>query len=115
MKQIFKISIAVLSACVLLCLSGCVSMPVSQQSGLTDKAFLLFVSNDTYVGETVNVQCNDFAFKAKVVKASKSNYKGTAYQITPGTKTVTVYADGKQVFKRKLFVSNQETKIIQLP
>ena len=98
---------------------GCKSsFPVAQQSGKDDMAYLVFVgSKDTYGNGSrlVQVDVDGTKFDAKVVKPKTANRKGTQYGVTPGTRNVVVTLDGKTVYSKQLFLSNQETRIINLP
>ena len=111
MKKIF----ALLSLACLM--TGCrVSAPVAQQGGLEDRAFLLFVSPNEYAGKEVEVSIDDAApFAAKVVKQKKANRKGTQYGIQTGTRQLKVKYRGKLLYQKKIFVSTQEVKSINLP
>lgn len=101
----------------ILLLSGCRShYPVAQQSGKEDIAYLLFVSPNKYANQYVTVVLDDEkTFQAKVVKAKKSNRKGTAYAISTGRRGINVEYKGISIYKKELFISTQETKIIMLP
>ncbi len=107
--------IAVLSVIVLLC--GCrAHMPVAQQSGKEDIAYLLFVSPKEYINEEVTATMDEeTSFAAKVVSAKKSNRRGTQYGVATGRHQLTVRSNGRTIYSKQLFLSSQETKIIQLP
>lgn len=95
---------------------SCANYPVAQQSGKEDIAYLLFTSNKEYSGETVLVTLdNDVKFNAKVIKEKKSNRKGTQYSVATGKREIKVEKDGKIIYKKIIFLSNQETKKIVLP
>lgn len=100
-----------------LLLSACrAHFPVAQESGKEDMAFLLFVGQKQFGGQTVQVSIDNAApFTAKVVKAKKSNRRGTQYGIATGTRDLKVTADGQILYQKKIFVSTQEVKQIQLP
>ena len=88
-------------------LIGCrASLPVAQESGKEDIAYLLFVSSNEYAGKNVVV---------KVVKNSKANRRGYQYGIAVGTRNLTVSYNGKNIYQKKIFVSTQEVKQIILP
>ena len=97
-------------------LVGCrAHYPVAQQSGKEDIAYLLFVSGDVYKGKTVDVTIdNGTSFQAQVVKSKKANRRGTQYGIPVGIKTLTVKYQGRVIYEKQIFLSNQETKIIVL-
>lgn len=92
------------------------NFPVAQESGKEDMAYLLFVSSSQYVGKDVQVTVdNGQPFTARVVKAKKSNRRGTQYGIGTGTRSLTVSCDGQKLYEKKIFVSTQEVKQIILP
>ncbi len=100
----------------ILLLTGCGSLPVAQQSGKDDLAALLFVSQKEYAGEILSVQLDDTQFEAKAVKAKKAHRKGTVYSVTPGSRHLIVKDDrGETLYDKIIFLSTQETKLIQLP
>ena len=103
--------------CVVIMLSGCrAHMPVAQQSGKEDIAYLLFVSPEEYIKQDVTVTIdNATSFEAKVVSAKKSNRRGTQYGVAAGTHQLTVRGNGRTIYSKQVFLSPQETKIIQLP
>ncbi len=97
-------------------LTGCGSLPVAQQGGKDDTAALLFVSQKEYANEKLAVQLDDTQFEAKAVKANKAHRKGTIYSVTPGTRHLVVKNEnGDVLYDKVIFLSNQETKQIQLP
>lgn len=100
-----------------LLLIGCrAHLPVAQESGKEDIAYLLFVSSNQYAGKEVQIKIdNNAPFTAKVVKAKKANRRGSQYGISVGTRTLTVSYDGKNIYQKKIFVSTQEVKQIILP
>lgn len=51
----------------------------------------------------------------KLSKKKKSNRKGTQYSVATGKKEIKVEKDGKIIYKKIIFLSNQETKKIVLP
>ncbi len=101
----------------LLLLTGCRgSFPVAQQSGKDDTAALLFVSQEEYAGENLSVQLDDTQFEAKAVKAKKAHRKGIVYSVAPGNRHLVVKNNkGEVLYDKKIFLSAQETKQIQLP
>lgn len=115
MRKLLFISF-VAAVCLLI---GCKSsFPVAQQSGKEDMAFLVFVGPSGTYGngsKTVQVDVDGTKFDAKVVKPKTANRKGTQYGVATGTRNVTVVFNGKTVYSKQLFLSSQETKIINLP
>lgn len=100
-----------------LLLIGCrAHLPVAQESGKEDIAYLLFVSSNEYAGKSVAVKIdNNVPFIAKVVKTLKANRRGSQYGIAVGTRNLTVSYNGKNIYQKKIFVSTQEVKQIILP
>jgi len=100
-------------------LAGCkANYPVSQQSGKEDMAFLVFVGPlNTYGNGSKAVQVNvdGTKFDAKVVKPKTANRKGTQYGVSTGLRNITVTFNGQTIYQKQLFLSSQETKIINLP
>ncbi len=98
-------------------MTGCrAHLPVAQQSGKEDIAYLLFVGQQEYGNHEVLVSIDDSTpFTAKVVKAKKANRRGTQYAIGTGARTIKVTSDGKTLYQKKIFVSTQEVKQIILP
>lgn len=100
---------------IMLLLSSCSSLGNhSRSTGLQDKAFLSFVAAEDGKAE-VSID-NAPTFTVKVNKSSKSYnqvYKNNC-PIEVGTHTVTVYQNGKKVFEKKIFVSTQEVKKIEI-
>jgi hypothetical protein len=100
-------------------LTGCKSsFPVAQQSGKEDMAYLVFVGpKETYKNGDilVQVEVDGTQFDAKVVKPKVANRKGTQYGVATGKRNVTVRKDGQVIYQKQLFLSSQETKIINLP
>ena len=102
-----------------LMLTGCkTSFPVPQQSGKEDMAYLVFVGPKSTYGNgshPVQVDVDGTKFDAKVVKPKTANRKGVQYGVAPGTRNITVKFNNNVVYNKKLFLSSQETKIINLP
>ncbi len=98
-------------------MAGCrAHLPVAQQSGKEDMAYLLFVGQGEYGGKDVQVSIdNGTPFTAKVVKAKKSNRRGTQYGVATGTRNLKVTSNGKTIYQKKVFLSTQEVKQILLP
>lgn len=107
----------ILAACMAVMLTSCrVHQPVEQASGSEDIAYLLFISPNEMAGKTVSVSISGIPqFEAKVVKAKKSNRKGTTYAIPVGRKKIKVTIGARVVYEKEIFVSSQETKTITLP
>ncbi len=98
---------------------GCkANYPVAQQSGKEDMAYLVFVGPLKTFGngsKPAQVDVDGTKFDAKVVKPKTANRKGTQYGVATGRRNVTVKFNGQTVYQKQLFLSSQETKIINLP
>lgn len=110
-----KIIIALVSA---LFITGCGVGSYSVSSGKADEGMLSFVSAHK---SPVIVTVDNRTFNISTVKAkawSKDrNIKKTAQNmifLTPGQHDVTVVMNGKKVYQKKVFISTQEHKIIEL-
>lgn len=102
--------------CFFLLLFGCGSLPVAQQSGKEDVAYLLFVTQGQYRRQNVSVVIDGTEFVATPVKASKSQTKGKIYSASTGNRLIEVKNNkGEVIYKKRLFLSTQETKQIILP
>ena len=98
---------------------GCKSsFPVAQQSGKEDMAYLVFVGpKETYGNgsKLVQVDVDGTKFDAKVIKPKVANRKGMQYGVATGNRHVTVTFNGNTIYSKQLFLSSQETKVINLP
>lgn len=112
MKKFFLALFAVLT------LSGCGVGSYSVSSGKADEGMISFVSaNKTPITVTID---NDI-FKLYTVKTTawkkdrdiKKTAQNTVF-IAPGQHSVVVEMDGKVVCEKKVFISVQEHKIIEL-
>lgn len=96
---------------------GCkANLPVAQQTGKEDMAYLLFVSGNQYAGKQVSVSIDEAEpFSAEVVKAKKANRRGNQYGVSTGSRSLKVTYEGKVLYQKKVFLSTQEVKQINLP
>lgn len=90
----------------------------SHSSGVDDKAGIVVVSSSQ---QTIEVYVDGAMHKVKSVKESnfksKKNINKRAQNtvpVTPGQHTVEVVVDGQKVYSKKMYVSNSETKVINL-
>lgn len=110
-KVLFSMLVAV---CLLVACKS--SMPVAQQSGKEDMAYLVFVGpSSTYGSKQVQVDVDGVVFNAKVVKPKVANRKGTQYGVATGRRNINVTFNGRTIYSKQLFLSSQETKTITLP
>ena len=111
--------ISIIFACVVaVLLSACkANMPVAQQSGKEDVAYLLFVSQSgQYHKKDLKVTVDEQSYTAQGVKAKTAMRRGSQYTAPTGTHQLTVKdADGKTLDSKKVFLSQQEVKTITLP
>ena len=80
--------------------AGCGVGNYSVSSGSPDEGYVTFVSGSAY---TIDVNVDD-------IKKTAQN----TITLKPGTHTLKVSADGKEIYSQKVFISAQETKIIKL-
>ncbi|MBQ6062786.1 MAG: hypothetical protein IJK42_03325 [Prevotella sp.] len=115
MKCKLKLSLLMV-ACLLI---GCkANYPVAQQSGKEDVAYLVFVGPLKTYGNgsrPVQVDVDGTVFDAKVVKPKTANRKGIQYGVATGRRNVIVKFKGQTIYQKQLFLSSQETQIINLP
>jgi hypothetical protein len=112
-----KLSI-VLACVAAMLLSACrAHMPVAQQSGKEDVAYLLFVSqNGDYHKKELSVTVDDQLFTALGIRAKDANRRGSQYTAPTGTHMLIVKnAEGRTLYSKKVFLSSQEVKTITLP
>jgi len=106
--------IAFVFAALAFVMSGC-RAPIAQQGGKEDMAYLLFISPKQYAGKTVQVSVDETSFDAQVIKNKRAKRKGKQYGISTGNRSIKVTSGGKVLYQKKIFVSAQEVKQIQLP
>jgi hypothetical protein len=94
-----------------LVLTSCGSLSIAR--GLENDAFLEFVGTVPEYRDGVDVNIDGISyFKARVYNVD--NLEGDVYAISAGKHTVTVSYNGIVIYKKKIFVSSQETKRIIL-
>lgn len=99
-------------------LTSCGTGTYSLSSGKTDIGLLSFTSEyKTRLSVTVDKEeCNIFSVKTSAWKKNR-NIKQTAQnslQLTPGQHNIIVKINGKEVYNKRIFISTQEHKIIEL-
>jgi len=112
MKRLFVIAIMTLF------LSSCGVGTYSYSSGLENKCGLSFVA-DNETPLTVTVDDQNYAINAVKLKKYKTNRKikqttQNTIALEPGKHDVKVVMNGNEVFSKTIFVSGNETKIIEL-
>lgn len=103
--------------CTTLLLAGCKSsIPVAQETGKADVAYLLFIrSNPKDKKVTVTLTNPQKTFTAQTVKNKTANRKGVQYQVATGTRGLIVTNEsGKVIYQTKIFLQGQEVKQINL-
>tara|TARA_B100000780_G_C21111399_1_gene449154 strand:- start:1117 stop:1473 length:357 start_codon:yes stop_codon:yes gene_type:complete len=105
-----------------LLLNGCTGVK-STVGGLDNESFLSFyTSNSAIENIDVNLQQkgSNTTFSAKVnkMRRNSTNFQkrpnGQVYSINPGSFEIRVTHNKKIIYSKKIFISNQETKIIKL-
>ncbi len=111
--------IAITFMCVMaILLTACrANMPVAQQSGKEDVAFLLFVSQSgQYHKKDLTVSVDNTSYVAQGIKLKTSDRRGSQYTAPTGTHQLTVKnSAGEVLYSKKVFLSAQEVKTITLP
>lgn len=110
-----KMIIAILGA---LMLTGCGVGSYSVSSGKADEGMISFVS-EAKTPVTVTIDNNSFDVYTVKTKAWRKdrNIKKTAQNtifLAPGQHNVVVSMNGKEVCNKKVFISAQEHKVIEL-
>lgn len=96
-------------------LTSCGGIKTSS-SGLENQSYLEFLGIPSNYSEGIQVDVDKQThFEAKVVKEKITRTKETVYAISAGTHNITIKYKGKVIISRKIFVSAQETKKIELP
>lgn len=101
-----------------LLLTGCGVGSYSVSSGKADEGMISFVSeSSTPISVTIDDETYDvFTVKSKAWRKDR-NIKQTARNtiyLTPGQHSIVVTMDGKEVCAKKVFISTQEHKVIEL-
>jgi len=108
-KNIFIITIS------LILLSGC-AMVNTSSSGMPKESFLEFIgSPEMYKGGVDVIVDDKIQFKAEVFNNHPDRTKGKVYSISTGKHTVSVSFNSNVIYNQKIFLSSQETRIIELP
>lgn len=82
--------------------------------GLENEAYLEFVGKGYSNGIKVIIDDKN-EFDANVKREVKKRPKGDKYAISPGRHLIKVYHNDSLIFRKEIFVSNQETYRINLP
>lgn len=99
----------------LIIFTGCTGVK-TVSTGLENESYLEFLGKPSNYTGGVDVNLDDNnTFKAEVKKDHANRPKGKVYSISTGTHTITVSYNNTVIFKKKIFVSAQETKKIILP
>lgn len=101
-----------------LILTGCGVGSYSVSSGKADEGMISFASGSS---TPISVTIDDETYDVQTVKTKtwrrdrniKQTAKNTIY-LTPGQHNVVVIMNGKEVYAKKIFVSTQEHKVIEL-
>lgn len=117
MKKLHILAVLILT----IVLNGCTGVKTTV-GGLDNESFLSFHSDKKEIfSSTVNVKLGDnttFSAEVNKMRRNSTNFekrpKGKVYSIKPGANTIEISHNGKLIYRKKIFISNQETKIIQL-
>ena len=97
--------------------TACTVGTQTQKVQVPDRAYITVVGNpDNYEDAQIMLQYDDKEkFPVKIRKEGTRKFKKYLYEIVPGQHTLKVYNGNQLLISRKIFISNQETKEIQLP
>jgi hypothetical protein len=110
-----KISHLIACICGLVLLTAsCKTNVYTTKESKTEAAYVAFQSNNQLVNKTVSVTINGYHFDAKVTK-SQAKSKSQLYVTIPGTKQVDIMYKGTLIYSKKVLLTDQQTKIIELP
>lgn len=118
MKKLYVLFVIVLSVL----LNGCTGVK-STVTGLENESFLSFYSSNSSISNVdVNLlhKGNSTTFSAEVnnMRRNSTNFQkrpnGKVYSISPGSHEIRVTHNGKIIYSKQIFISNQETKTIKL-
>lgn len=90
--------------------------------GLDNESFLAFYSsNENIINSKVEVMIennNSFTVEVNKIRRNSTNFekrpKGKIYSIKPGKNDIMITSNGEMIYRKRIFISNQETKIIKL-
>ncbi|MCF0191006.1 MAG: hypothetical protein HUJ96_07060 [Marinilabiliaceae bacterium] len=94
---------------------SCAKYPVERATGLDNQAYILFIGGELVGSDEVRVTLDEKVFPAKAIKAKKSDTKGITYAVQTGKRKLKVEHKGVVVYEKVVYLSNQETKKIELP
>jgi len=96
-------------------LLGCAGTK-STHGGLENEAFLDIVGTQrNYVGGVTVILDDKTSFKANVNDPAANTPRGKTYAIAAGSRIVAVQYNGKDLYRKQIFVSPQETRRIAIP
>lgn len=101
----------------LLALASCKTGVYTAEYGKEDVAYISLVSSDKMANKDVLVYIdNETQFTAHVQKAKQSTEKhnGKLFAIKPGKRHMKVVYNGNVIYEKEIFVSSQQTKLINL-
>lgn len=88
----------------------------STTRGLENEAFIEIIGNSDNYKNGVDVKIDDkISFKAVVNKPKTTKVKSQVYAISTGSHTLTISSNNNIIYSKQIFVSSQETKLIELP
>ena len=106
--------ICVLLTCIF---TACKTGVYTAEYGKEDVAYICLISSDEMANKDVVVYIdNETQFTMRVQKAKQSTEKhnGKLYAIKPGTRHMKVVYNGNVIYKKDIFLSSQQTKLINL-
>lgn len=103
------------SAILLLTFTSCGGIK-SSSKGLENQCFIAVHGNALNYSDGVDVVVDDkINFKAEVTKYRQGKISSTVYAMKPGKHIISISFKGEVLYKKQVFLSNQETREIHLP
>ncbi|MCL1956325.1 MAG: hypothetical protein FWF63_03285 [Fibromonadales bacterium] len=97
-------------------LLGCFAGNKSTHGGMENEAFLDIVGTQrNYAGGVTVILDDKTSFNAAVNDPASNTPRGKTYAIEAGQRTIAIQYNGKDLYRKQIFVSAQETRRIALP
>lgn len=98
-------------------LQSCKTGTFASEYGKDDMAYIAITSSGQFAGKKVIVdidKATSFTIKVQKAKQSTEKHNGNLYGIKTGKRHVVVSYNGQILYDKVIFVSSQQTKIINL-
>ncbi len=93
---------------------GCTGVK-SVSRGLENESYLEFTGDPAAYSGGVQVTINDTIHFTATITKTRASVSIPKYAVKPGKQWVSVRYNDKLIFSKQLFLSTQETRIIELP